>query len=391
MKLKYFAVLFTAIMCFSSCGNEEEATDSFATSSNEERIAQVALAFAKSINDDPSTRGVSGKEMSVKGVYKLAIRNNATRSASIGDGNFFFTVPMNANLGTVVVATNGNAVCPVAYFKDENAIDPNTVMEDTVSDAAYIVQTVVNMDDSFQDMSQMPDKEEPSTPSIRIVERMQPKCKVFWDQDDPYNEYCPMIDTVHAAAGCVAVAGAEALTVLRPKMDLATSWDELVKEPYYRSAEATDEMKQLIYKISVAVHTSYGIKKSGANVAYLSELFSKYGIVDYGIKHMIDVLKTEHGIVVVSGFRAKHGWGPTKHYVDGHVFLADGYVKYNTERNPYYFHLNYGWGIGYAKDVYVLSNEMIWDEAEARKAYGTIYPHKMNAYSYTYESEKNWN
>ncbi len=44
--------------------------------------------------------------------------------------------------------------------------------------------------------------------------------------------------------------------------------------------------------------------------------------------------------------RARHGWGPTKHYVDGHALLADGYIRFSGDKY-YYFHVNYGWGKGY--------------------------------------------
>ncbi|MCR4773314.1 MAG: C10 family peptidase [Prevotella sp.] len=389
MKLKHFAALLSVFVCFFSCNNEDISTQSPSVDNSNNRIAKMALAFAKSINGE-STRAIN-KEMSVKGVYELPT-SKYPNTRAISQETSFYTVPMNDNMGTVLVATDGKAICPLAYFMKENSLDVNTILEDTLSDAAFIVQSLIaKMDDKNHDMSHMIDKEDESAgPEIKIVERLQPKCKVSWHQYSPYNNDCPIINGKHALAGCVAIAGAQALTVLRPNIDYITSWDEIVKDDFYRSYAATKEISNLVHQLGVDVNMSYGPNGSGAETASLSNVFAKYGIKDYNAEHAVDVLKTKHGVIVVSGRRSKHGWGPTKHYVDGHSFLADGYVKYNTVRNTYYFHLNYGWGESY-KDVYVLSNEKNWNVEEASKAYGAVYEHKVLYFAYTYETEKNWN
>lgn len=119
--------------------------------------------------------------------------------------------------------------------------------------------------------------------------------------------------------------------------------------------------------------------------------FLKYGIKDYDAGRAINVLRTRHGIIVVSGYRAEHGWGPTKHYVDGHAFLADGYIRFSGD-NYYYFHLNYGWGDGYKdqKVAYLLTSTKDWDKKHANDIYGMCFPKKIKYYTYAYEKEKNW-
>lgn len=80
----------------------------------------------------------------------------------------------------------------------------------------------------------------------------------------------------------------------------------------------------------------------------------------------------------------------TEHYVDGHAFIADGYVKYENMKDPYYLHLNMGWGPEYNFNIYVLTSKKHWDKEQGEKYYGKIFPHKLRYGSFTYPNEKNW-
>ena len=143
----------------------------------------------------------------------------------------------------------------------------------------------------------------------------------------------------------------------------------------------------------------YGANESGAKTEDLVPLFAKYGIRDYNAPHAIDVLKTNHGGIVVSAKRKKVDCLVVKFYSAGHAFLADGYVKYKYRDNPYYLHLNYGWGdskkkgeYSYRKDAYILCTNKTWDDALVRKGedWQEKYPYRIRFYSFTYEAEKNW-
>ena len=65
--------------------------------------------------------------------------------------------------------------------------------------------------------------------------------KLAWNQHAPYNRYCFTESGQQALAGCVAIAAAQALTVLQPSnFPGITSWEEIVKPN--PSAAATDEI-----------------------------------------------------------------------------------------------------------------------------------------------------
>jgi nitroimidazol reductase NimA-like FMN-containing flavoprotein (pyridoxamine 5'-phosphate oxidase superfamily) len=83
-----------------------------------------------------------------------------------------------------------------------------------------------------------------------------------------------------------------------------------------------------------------------------------------------------------------------KYFCCYHAFIADGYIKYNEGEDPYYLHLNYGWGDGnFHRDAYVLSAKKSWKIEEARKEYkrqNIIYHYDTKYFTYAYTNEVNW-
>ena len=95
---------------------------------------------------------------------------------------------------------------------------------------------------------------------------------------------------------------------------------------------------------------------------------------------------------LISGFQEKKKFLFFTSYSKGHAFITDGYIKYNRPDNPYYLHINYGWGEEEKyDDVYALNDNKWYDKKEAeRLPYGKIYEFKMLYYCYAHASEKNW-
>lgn len=292
----------------------------------------------------------------------------------------FYAISMCNNEGTVIVASNDSGSKPLAYFQDENDLDLQQVLADSVSDLAFIIRSVI-AENEVKPISQV-------SANYEIGERLAPKCKVSWTQNSPYNKYCFTKDGKQALAGSVAVAGAQALTVLRPHISFVSSWEDIIKP--FPSSKAADEIARLVSYVGQKTGMDYGDDFSVTEAAKLIGFFTQYNINCYGQNNVIDVLKTQHGIVVASGYSTRHGWGTAKDYLYGHTFVADGYIKYNNMKDPYYLHLNYGMGKFYNKNVYVLSANKNWDLDLANKTYGKAYPYRLMFYTFCYPSEKNW-
>ena len=365
------------VSCSSDDNLEETTTEKKLVNYDNDIIAQSAISFVKSLKG--TTTKSAASEVSVKGIQKmqLDIPTN-TRAANTNDYPDFYSVGLNDSMGTVILADKNNTIAPLAYFQGENNIDINEVLEDSVSTLSFILQTLVEQNLDME--------EESPTATTRavtntIVERLEPKCKVWWGQGYPFNYYCPMKGGKRTVAGCVAIAGAQALTVLRPNEPIISSWDAVITEkPEWSNISLTPTMKEiatLIHEIGIDVNMNYGTAEEGGSGAYKSDLIKyfkkKYGVEDYDCKRAIDVLKTQHGVIIIGGYAEKKTsgaffWKKTQ-YSGGHAFIADGYVKYGnvgTKQNsdPYYLHINYGWGKSYANDAYILSgNKNYTDDA----------------------------
>lgn len=384
-KFKFLILMLCSIMSLASCSDSDEySTEQKPPDSSLDLIDKIAINFAKNVNNNVSTRSTNNENIAIAQKDSLTL-NTLTRSAN-GETTKVYAVSMTGDNGSIIIAQQGDKVRPLVYFPNEQSIDLNKLYneDNNESDISYLAQGVTY--NYTEDGILIPSNK---ASNAKIIERLEPKCKVYWNQRSPYNKYCFTSNNEKALAGCVAIAGAQALTVLRPSVPEITSWDEVIKDS--PSDEAKDEIAKLIARIGKDTGMKYGTKSSGTSTSMLSIFFLKYGIKDYDAGRAINVLRTRHGIIVVSGYRAEHEWGPTKHYVDGHAFLADGYIRFSGD-NYYYFHLNYGWGDGYKdqKVAYLLTSTKDWDKKHANDIYGMCFPKKIKYYTYAYEKEKNW-
>lgn len=378
--------MFGSIMSLVSCSDSDE----YAIEQNEfaktpvDMIDRVAINFAKNVNCGDETRSVVSNSVSVIDKDSIII-SNSTRSGD-AEGIKLYAVSMTGDNGSIVIAQRGDNIRPLFYFPNEKTVDLNALYNDEYneSDISYLAQGVTF--NYTEDGVLIPSDK---AADAKIIERLEPKCNVFWHQGSPYNRYCFTSKGEQAVAGCVAIAGAQAMTVLRPNVPEISSWEEVVKDA--PSEKAQDEIAKLIARIGKDTGMNYGTEASGTKTEKLSPIFSNYGIKDYDAGRAVNVLKTPRGVIVVSGYRAQHGWGPTTHYVDGHAFLADGYIRF-TGDDYYYFHVNYGWGKYYRdqKTAYLLTSKKTWDKEHADEIYGMCFPKKLKYYTYAYESEKNW-
>lgn len=162
-----------------------------------------------------------------------------------------------------------------------------------------------------------------------------PLVKVEWGQYDPYNAQCPMVNGQRAAAGCSAVAIAQAMTVgnVSP-VDIND-----------KSAVAG-----LIYRCGEAILTKYGSSSSAFTDDMLRGMINILGYDPdmvirtrdcYSVQEWQDVIieELDNGRpVIFSATDSKYG---------SHTFVVDGY-KINDDDNDdaevkVLFHINWGW------------------------------------------------
>ena len=179
-----------------------------------------------------------------------------------------------------------------------------------------------------------------------------------WDQNHPYNLYCPMTNDgsgLRAPAGCVAIAGAQMLYYLHHKFGVIDSIPtkascSAVVGDYYNSnnmkqwdyrSEIWEELKEdgnnekegkmmapLIAQIGLNIGMKYG--NDGSSVAakdLIPYVFNPRGIAcDYDVYSStiaMAEIKNKMPVIVRAYGRKKKKIIRTKYY-DGHAFIIDG-------------------------------------------------------------------
>lgn len=233
---------------------------------------------------------------------------------------------------------------------------------------------------------------------------MEPRCPVCWHQFAPFNNVCPLYtnsngDKVRSAAGCVAVAAAQALLCLwdRSKTTfyyytLITSWDRLSEikhdNQFIAGSDEETDVANLIHEIGLAVGMKYG-PSSSANtedavkaVCLLSQGYLKYERSPFN-ETIENTLVQKNGIVWLSARNSND---------EGHSMLIDalrfifttgacGTCIDATKYVKRYFHINYGWGESYNGYYLYIPQSDNYDQGLRWEGTSRTFPYQMKAFS----------
>lgn len=206
-----------------------------------------------------------------------------------------------------------------------------------------------------------------------------PLLLVMWNQDDPYNMYCPEDPDGpggHAYAGCVATAMSMIMYYYRypeqgngshsyyaPGYGTQTAnfgatyydWDQMLNSIGGTSGECTPAVALLQYHCGVAVDMGYGADGSGAyseDVPYAMKNYFKYAPSTQYLSRSSYSATAWEAMVVEQLDAAKPIYYAGRNADGGHAFVCDGYQVTGSTKT---FHFNYGWG-GADNGYYTLAN-----------------------------------
>lgn len=195
--------------------------------------------------------------------------------------------------------------------------------------------------------------------SRTIGTSIEPIIKVNWNQNEPYNKYCPMKGSKRSIVGCVAVAMGQAISVTRhPDKPIgkfsSTSavstiktfdFDEQKSYDWNKisngETDKYDEVARLLYHLGISVDMQYGVDASGT-YTYLVENALKKHFSFNNVKYLWrdeykgnweQLMINELGAgrpIIYNGVDTKNN--------SGHCFNLDGYDGTGS------FHVNWGWG-----------------------------------------------
>ena len=306
-----------------------------------------------------------GKKTSSQRV-KLMKKGRRTGAPASSVGYYLFN--LGETDGFVIVSGDDRTTAILGYA------DSGSIHEDDMPDGLRYL-----LEGYEEQMANIPDEvEAPLQTSSRAP--IGPLIKTNWNQGNPYNNLCPMIDGEHVVTGCVATSMAQVmfyhkcpatdcscapipaystntLNSAKEEIELAipalgaTSFDWKNMISNYESgdnvvgtAEEQLAVAKLMQYCGSSIEMMYGLKNNGGSSAYNEAIpfaLKTYFGYDGGISHayrknysyeawvnlIYNELAAERPVIL--GGQSMGG---------GHSFVCDGYDTGD------YFHMNWGWG-----------------------------------------------
>lgn len=211
------------------------------------------------------------------------------------------------------------------------------------------------------------------------TQEVTPIVATQWNQYNPFNGLCPMLNGNRCATGCVATAMAQALNVyqypdhVEGQVDYTTGvhgihlqenlsdypfrWQNMLdmyKQGYY-SPENGDAVAALMYACGLTVNMDYGRESNSYPNLAMRSLVERFGYDrDMALANRDAMLPGQwHDILtraLAKGMPVIYSGSNENGLV--HSFIIDGY---KTEGNDLLYHVNWGWG-GKGDGYYMLRN-----------------------------------
>lgn len=327
-------------------------------------MTAVCSLQAKQVSE-ADARQVANKFFSIRSARLTApAAPAAMRLAYTAKQNRFYIYDRGSHGGFVIVAGDDRLPQVLAYGEDGDFSSNNLP-----SSVQYWVNEMNRQIEFLQSHSEVAAHQ-----PIKHATAVPPLMTTFWNQDAPYNNYCPTYtlsngNSVRAVTGCVATATAQVMnyykwppvgrgqhsyvcnvndtdpTELSADFNQSVYQWDLMLDRYDAgsSPEACDAVARLMSDVGISMDMGYG-SSSGASENAASMAMYRY--FDYGSKYywlnrdyynaaewdqfLVDEISLSRPVMYCGYSRD-----------GGHAFVLDGF---DTEG---YFHLNWGWGGAY--------------------------------------------
>lgn len=218
-----------------------------------------------------------------------------------------------------------------------------------------------------------------------IIYNQNGVCPVKWNQNSPYNKYCPLKNNQPTYTGCVATAVAQLMAIYKYPQSYngySFSWNDMTQRKYAYSCSTIgqDNIARLMQQLGLKnnLNVSYGTDASSAKTENIIRTLRSFGysnpgtLNDYSTSKIVADLKNGYG-VLICGYSHKKvtrflGIKIKTSYSGGHQWLAHGLLERRREIKQYnsngslistsyesqwYPLCNWGWGG--SRDGYYLS------------------------------------
>ena len=298
------------------------------------------------------------------------------KTYTIGKGSVAFRV-FNAPTGFVIVSAD-DCASPILGYSDEGQFDENRIppqMEEWLQ--GYVKQIQSGIENGFANDFTANQWASVMTSGVLfenpIRTSVEPLLTTMWNQDNPYNRYCPTGSGSggHVYAGAIATAMAQIMKYWnwpehgfgshtytpsgypQQTVDFENTYYQWSNMPNTCNNSNYHAVATLIYHCGVAVDMQYGSSASYAShedvsaaltnyFGYSSELYRAYRS-SYSDDEWISMLKSSlnRGCPVYYS-------GDDGNAINTHAFVCDGYNESDM------FHINWGWS-GFNNNYFAIS------------------------------------
>lgn len=337
-------------------------------------IPMVVMAGPRSFQQ---AKAIAEKQAALLGVTidqkaMAKVRKQGSKGELTLSQESYYVFP-NANSKGFTIVSGDDRLPEIVGYSSQGSYDENNLPEGFISfmKAYQNLYNKVNLGDAealknLAEIKAWRNKKNASAETFSVVAPLLGN--IEWDQTSPYNNMCPLYDSVHVAAtGCVATAMAQVMAYYKyPKqlkadipgyvnrwngipMEIPTitqeegiyDWDNMLPK-YNKEANATQQQKdavaKLMYHCGAAVRMSYG-PESGAAVSssklakyfgYDADLMMDLSRSSFTLDKWMQIIDTE----LAAGRPVLYGGQSSE---NGHQFICDG-----KDENGLY-HINWGW------------------------------------------------
>ena len=337
-------------------------------------IPMVVMAGPRSFQQ---AKAIAEKQAALLGVtIDQKAMTKARKQGSKGEINLsqesYYVFP-NANSKGFTIVSGDDRLPEIVGYSSQGSYDENNLPEGFVSfmEAYQNLYNKVNLGDAeaLKNLAEIKAWRNKKNASAETSSAVSPLLgNIEWDQTSPYNNMCPLYDSVHVAAtGCVATAMAQVMAYYKYPKQLKTDipgyvnrwngipmeiptitreegiydWDNMLPK-YNKEANATQQQKdavaKLMYHCGAAVKMDYG-PESAASVSatklakyfgYDADLMMDLNRSTFTLDKWMQIIDTElaAGRPVLYSGQASDG---------GHQFICDG------KDGEGLYHINWGW------------------------------------------------
>ena len=325
----------------------------------------------------------------IKNVEAIGVNNEVKTYASdngidVSIDTFMYAINFENDEGFALMASD-KRTDPIIAIIDDGSFSMSDI--DNIDNPGFFIcmeNAIVKQLNDIQEYSETKDVNPQTYVSGTITKQVYPRLSVKWNQDYPYNKYCPSVAGIKTGngkgyTGCTIVAVAQILSYFRPlNHDMwiynnftpgftILHWDKIIADSkvhnnkktfgtltdvYPEFEQSTNEVARLMRSLGQSLKADY---KSSGTAAYLDDaakliskalLLSATSPCNYDGGKIVRAIE-EGKLVMVTAYATKvTKFLSSNSYSDGHTWVIDGYIesKINGKLAPPFVHCNFGWG-----------------------------------------------